>query len=133
MRQELTTLAAAQATHERALSLFRPMTDLKQHGRAEKWSDCFAAMKAGKAFVGDCDDFAITCLHWLHERYGVPLDQLSLVVCRPQAFGGAHLVTLVDGWVLDNLQREVLHKNRLSYKWISVWDLTSPTNWRGLE
>lgn len=130
---EMTTLAKAQATHARALALFQPITDIEQHGRKEKWSDCFEAMNANKPFKGDCEEFAIVCLEWLHKEHNIPLDQMSLVVCHPKELEGGHLVTRVDGWILDNLQREVVHKNRLYYKWICEWDLTSLTNWRHIK
>ncbi|MOA62820.1 hypothetical protein D3C78_1883580 [compost metagenome] len=45
--------------------------------------------------------------------------------------GGLHVVTEVDGWVLDNRSKWVLQRDNMPYRWISMGVLDG--NWHSLE
>lgn len=66
---------------------------------------------------GDCDSFA-TYAHLELAKMGIPS---RLVYARTSS--GLHLVTEVDGWIIDNTSPWVKPKDWLNYEWISIGTL----------
>ena len=77
----------------------------------------------------DCDGFCLACRALLREA-GIPS---RLVYCevelRSRRYG--HLVVEVQGWILDNLQQDVVANNRLyNYRWLRISGYEPGENWR---
>lgn len=92
----------------------RPASDAEVFGLAEHW-----APLEGRGH-GDCDDFALTKLHWL-TRLGWPRDALRLTLAT-LPHGEDHLVLTVrtdrGDYVLDNLQPRPVPWAALPYRWL---------------
>jgi predicted transglutaminase-like cysteine proteinase len=87
----------------RAVNLaIRPMSDLHQHGVADRWSAPLATLSSGR---GDCEDYAIAKYVALRE-VGMPNEDLRLVIVRNHATNEDHAVLAVrheQRWlILDN-------------------------------
>lgn len=80
----------------------RYVSDMVQHGEADRWSAPLATFASGK---GDCEDFAIAKYVALREA-GLPADDLRILLVRDQAIQDDHAVVAVrhDGrWlIMDN-------------------------------
>lgn len=96
----------------RVKKLFNYAPDSETFGKTEHWADAANEVKAGRAFNGDCDDFALTCL-----VVGIENRQFKPELCRiarvatascpaPQPFD--HAVAIYDGYVIDNRQSKPL-------------------------
>jgi predicted transglutaminase-like cysteine proteinase len=90
------------------------VSDLSQHGEADRWSAPLATFATGK---GDCEDYAIAKYVALGEA-GFPRDKLRLVLVRDRAVGHDHavLAARLDGrWrVLDNKRAELIEDTEAS-------------------
>jgi predicted transglutaminase-like cysteine proteinase len=86
----------------------RYVSDLEQHGVADRWSSPLATMAVGR---GDCEDYAILKLAVLRHQ-GVAAEDLKLVLVRDRAVRQDHAVLMVrieNRWrVLDNRSSLVL-------------------------
>ena len=82
--------------------VIRYVSDVAQHGEADRWSAALATFATGK---GDCEDYAIAKYVALTEA-GFPRDDLQLVLLRNRAARQDHavLAARLDGrWLLlDN-------------------------------
>jgi predicted transglutaminase-like cysteine proteinase len=92
----------------------RYVSDLAQHGEADRWSAPLASFATGK---GDCEDYAIAKYVALREA-GFPRDELRLVLVRDRAVRQDHAVLaahLDDRWlILDNRRSEVIDDSTAS-------------------
>src|SRR5262249_49648748 len=87
----------------RAVNLaIRPVTDMAQHGVADRWTAPLATFASGR---GDCEDYAIAKYLALREA-GIAEEDLRLVIVRDQRRGSDHAVLAVrqdERWlILDN-------------------------------
>jgi len=86
----------------RAVNLaIRPVTDLAQHGVADRWTAPLATFASGR---GDCEDYAIAKYVALQEA-GVAENDLRLLIVRDQRAGDHAVLAVRQGtrWlVLDN-------------------------------
>jgi predicted transglutaminase-like cysteine proteinase len=84
------------------------VSDLAQHGEADRWSASLATFATGK---GDCEDYAIAKYTALAAA-GFPREKLRLVLVRDRAVGQDHAVLaahLDDHWlILDNRRAELI-------------------------
>jgi predicted transglutaminase-like cysteine proteinase len=90
------------------------VSDLAQHGEADRWSAPLATFATGK---GDCEDYAIAKYTALAEA-GFPRDKLRLVLVRDRAVDQDHAVLaahLDDRWlILDNRRVELIEDSDAS-------------------
>jgi predicted transglutaminase-like cysteine proteinase len=90
------------------------VSDLAQHGEADRWSAPLATFATGK---GDCEDYAIAKYTALAEA-GFPREKLRLVLVRDRAVGQDHAVLaahLDDHWlILDNRRAELIEDSDAS-------------------
>jgi predicted transglutaminase-like cysteine proteinase len=86
----------------------RYVSDMIQHGEADRWSAPLATFATAK---GDCEDYAIAKYVALREA-GFPQDELRLVLVRDRAVRQDHAVLaarLDDHWlILDNRQSHLI-------------------------
>jgi predicted transglutaminase-like cysteine proteinase len=84
------------------------VSDLVQHGEADRWSAPLATFATAK---GDCEDYAIAKYVALRES-GFPRDDMRLVLVRDRAVGQEHAVLAAridDRWlILDNRGSELI-------------------------
>jgi predicted transglutaminase-like cysteine proteinase len=92
----------------------RYVSDLSQHGEADRWSAPLATFATAK---GDCEDYAIAKYVALREA-GFPQDELRLVLVRDRAVRQDHAVLaarLDDHWlILDNRQSRLIEDSDAS-------------------
>ena len=93
----------------------RYVSDMAQHGVADKWSAPLATLGSGQ---GDCEDYAIAKYAALREL-GIATDDLRLVLVRDRAAGQDHAVLAVrqnGRWlVLDNRNLAMAESADLSH------------------
>lgn len=117
------------ATHSEALALFRWAPDQTTFGEPEHWLSFADKVELGQSFVGDCDNFALTCAELLIRR-GVDPSLVRLAVCWTET-EEYHAVCVADGLCVDNRLRRVIPYDKLPYRWhksmrmdrIGVWTL----------
>jgi predicted transglutaminase-like cysteine proteinase len=92
----------------------RYVSDMIQHGEADRWSAPLATFATAK---GDCEDYAIAKYVALREA-GFPQDELRLVLVRDRAVRQDHAVLaarLDDHWlILDNRQSRLIEDSDAS-------------------
>ena len=76
----------------------------------------------------NCDDFALACRQLCREK-NIPS---RLVVCQTEK-GGYHLVTEVQGWILDNRQNGVVSRDDLDYKWLKISGYEKGESWHSIN
>ena len=105
----------------------RPAGDLEVFGHIEYWTPL-----EGRA-RGDCDDYALTKLHWLR-RLGWPRDALRLTLATLPA-GEDHLVLAVrtdrGDYILDNLRAAPTAWTALPYSWLGQ-EIPGSGAWRAI-
>jgi len=93
----------------------RYVSDMAQHGVADKWTAPLATLGSGQ---GDCEDYAIAKYAALREL-GIATDDLRLVLVRDRAAGQDHAVLAVrqgGRWiVLDNRNLAMAESADLSH------------------
>jgi predicted transglutaminase-like cysteine proteinase len=94
----------------------------------EPWNSFARTVRNGEPFVGDCDDFALTCAELLLAR-GVPADEVHVITCYTET-GVYHAVALAGDWVLDNRHRSVRSRGAVPYRWKLAMRLDQPGRWR---
>jgi predicted transglutaminase-like cysteine proteinase len=101
--------------------------DLLQYSKLEHWQDkeSVETNLSGGKWLGDCDDFALTC-RYLCRQEGLPS---RLVYCLTESDEG-HLVLEVKGWILDNRHRWVVPQKWLNYTWLSISGYEQGEPWR---
>lgn len=98
---------------------FNYTSDIEQRGMPEHWVDVSELDSledlAKRTFKDDCDGYALAC------RYQCRKLQIPnrLVFCQTETYE-YHLVTEVEGWVLDNRYRYVMPRKNVPYRWISI-------------
>jgi predicted transglutaminase-like cysteine proteinase len=70
------------------------------------------------SLAGDCEDFAIY-QHLELAKRGI---RSELVLAFTET-GEGHVVTSVDGWILDNRRRWVRKRDAVPYRWLSIGSL----------
>jgi predicted transglutaminase-like cysteine proteinase len=105
----------------------RPAGDMEVFGLVEYWTPL-----EGRA-RGDCDDYALTKLHWL-TRLGWPRDALRLTLATLPD-GEDHLVLAVrtdrGDYILDNLRSAPMAWTALPYTWLGQ-EVPGSGAWRAI-
>jgi predicted transglutaminase-like cysteine proteinase len=124
----------AEQIHSKVHALFNYKDDKSSYDVVEDWRSHVDAVEKGERFTDDCDGFAITCSELL-AKAGVPVDKISLILCRTET-GGMHLVCGLDTddttLILDNRQRSVWDYGQLDYTWIKRVTADDPQHWKGI-
>lgn len=123
----MTTRSILTKVHKKVFRSFEYKTDLEQYGRLERW-----VMPTTDAITGDCEDFALACRVLLREQ---GIENSRLVYCFTERAEG-HLVLEVEGWILDNRQKKVVMKQKLTrqgYSWVSISGYLPGEPWYELE
>ena len=110
--------------HAETLDRFTYLGDQENFGLVEHWPDPRMLPDYPEPFTGDCDDFALMCRKELN-REGIP-NRLMYVITET---GGGHLVTEVEGYILDNRSYEVMRRDDLPYTFISMSGYTRGDRW----
>lgn len=116
--------------HRKVLRLFRWAPDQETFDRWEYWSSFADDVQTDKPFVGDCDNFALTCAEVLL-REGYDAEDVRLALCWTET-GEYHAVCVCKGIVLDNRRRFTVHWGKLPYKWDKGMRLSEPGTWRNI-
>jgi predicted transglutaminase-like cysteine proteinase len=123
------------ATSERELAFVQqavnaailPASDLQVFGLLEHWTSLEGRGR------GDCDDFALTKLHWL-TQLGWPRDALRLTLATLPD-GDDHLVLAVrtdrGDYILDNLRSLPIPWTALPYRWLGQ-EIPTSGAWRAV-
>jgi predicted transglutaminase-like cysteine proteinase len=126
---------ALDPTRERELAVvqqavnaaIRPAGDMEVFSLVEYWTPL-----EGRA-RGDCDDYALTKLHWL-TRLGWPRDALRLTLATLPN-GEDHLVLAVrtdrGDYILDNLRSAPMAWTALPYSWLGQ-EVPGSGAWRAI-
>lgn len=114
--------------HHRVLRLFTWAPDKETFGTPEHWQSFADDVETGKAFHGDCDNFALTCAELCH-RAGYAPEDIQLGLCRTET-GEMHLVAIVGPDCLDNRRRWVVPWRRIPYQWIRTMRMSEIGTWR---
>lgn len=94
----------------------------------DRWISFADQVERGEIFHGDCDDVSLTTAE-LSIRRGADPAVTRLIYCRTET-GGAHLVTGVGHWILDNRHRTVMYWKDLPYEWITAMVMNEKGIWR---
>lgn len=113
--------------------------DKETFGELDYWTsladDLLREPSTEHAVVGDCDDFAITCLD-LCVRDGVPDADLRIYTCWTET-DTYHCVSSVmfegEEWLFDNRQRTGMYRKNVPYTWHKVMHLAEKGTWRVAE
>lgn len=103
---------------------FKYVSDIQQFGTSEYWALPQESLK-GESIVGDCDEFALFAWAELKKR-GIR----SRLVENVTEDGVRHVVTEVDGWILDNRYVFVRSRRNLNYEWIKISGYNLKQNWK---
>jgi len=120
-------LSILHKVHKKVFKSFEYKTDLEQYGRLEKW----VMPSSSGPVTGDCEDFALACRVLLREQ---GIENSRLVYCLTERSEG-HLVLECEGYILDNRQKKVVMKQKLSrqgYKWLSISGYNPGDAWHEL-
>lgn len=121
-----------QKTFDQVRSLFIYLPDAEQF--PEKWDDWRSyanQVELGQVFKDGCDGFAMTCAELLIRRL-IPSELVRIVTCKTETNEG-HLVCIVDGYLLDNRQRNIWPWNQVPYTWQSSMEMDKPGIWRSIN
>ena len=88
----------------------------------ERWA---SAEELTGEVSSDCNDFALACRAACRAA-GI---ESRLVYCKTET-GEGHLVLSCAGWILDNRQRQVVSRARLSYEWLKISGYEPGDPWR---
>jgi predicted transglutaminase-like cysteine proteinase len=109
-----------------------PMEDKRQYGEEEYWN--FPDTGAG-----DCEDYVLAKMKSFHEKFGVPLNNMSIVhveATPDEKDVGGHVVLAVrtsDGdYLFDNQTSKVMFPYETSYKFISATSFENFTAWKDI-
>ena len=121
----------AEQIHSKVYALFNYRDDKSSYDVVEDWRSHADAVERGEEFTDDCDSFAVTCSELL-AKANVPLDKISLILCRTEK-GGMHLVcglsTDETTLILDNRFPQVWAWDD-SYNWIKRVTADDPQHWK---
>lgn len=122
--------AMARDLHREVMRHFGWRPDKALHGVPDHWTEHADAVEADAGFLGDCDDFAMTCAELLRRRLPkADHDKIRVVFCQ---YGGDeyHLICVLDEtWALDNRHRTALPVMTLGYRLISYMEAGRPRTW----
>ncbi len=116
-----------QKIHSEVKDKFVYVSDKDRYGKKEYWTRDQEAYGSDGKLYGDCEDMALACQQ-LCEARGIKNSRL--VTCKTEN-GGHHCVLEVEGFILDNRQREVKGKEQLDYTWLKIQDHDGM--WREIE
>ena len=110
--------------HRETLGRFHYVSDSINYEMKEHWPSPRQLPNYPHRFEGDCDDFALMCRKELHKA-GI---RNRLVFCIAET-GGGHLVTEVEGWILDNRCSTVARRDDLPYTWRALSGFITGEQW----
>jgi predicted transglutaminase-like cysteine proteinase len=105
----------------------RPMTDLEQHGVAERWSYPVEG-------YGDCEDYVLLKRRLLIDA-GWPRQSLLITVVREHNGDGHAVLTVKTDrgeFVLDNQNVEVVPWSQSGYRFVKRQSQSDPNQWVSL-
>lgn len=109
-----------------------PMEDKRQYGEEEYWN--FPDTGAG-----DCEDYVLAKMKRFHEKFGVPLNNMSIVhveITPDQKDVGRHAILAVrtsDGdYLFDNQTNKVMFPFETPYKFVSATSFEKFTEWKDI-
>lgn len=98
---------------------FKWVSDEENHKEFDYWHSLIKEIELGKLAIGDCEDFAITCLELLYKN-NADLKDLRLLTCWIPTIG-YHAVAGYDDkdttYIFDNNQVKVVKFSDLNYTW----------------
>jgi predicted transglutaminase-like cysteine proteinase len=103
--------------HKKTLNRFIYKTDEELWFMKEHWEAPDELPDEGP-LIGDCDCFALSCRKQLRAK-NIPNRLVLCGVYQGSKMIG-HLVTEVQGWILDCRQTRVMANTELHYEWISM-------------
>lgn len=118
------------STHSEVLALFRWAPDQQTFGEPEHWLSFADKVELGHSFVGDCDNFALTCAELLIRR-GLDSSLVRIAVCWTET-NEYHAVCVAEDFCVDNRLRRTVLFHELPYRWhksmrmnqVGVWTLS---------
>jgi predicted transglutaminase-like cysteine proteinase len=116
--------------HELVLSRFTWAPDSETFGRFEHWQSFADEVEAGHRFVGDCDNFALTCAE-LALRRGVKSKRVMIATCWTE-IQTYHAVAIIGGWMLCNRHAIVMSYRQAPYRWASGMRMSDVGTWRSI-
>ena len=121
-----------QKIHNRVFEKFQYKFDLELFGVTEKWVMPDSSFTGTTPIVGDCEDFALACRK-LCRDIGI---QTRLVVCLTEDNEGHCVLEALNGYILDNRQRDVVTQDWLAdkgYTWVAISGYESGDDWHKIE
>ena len=115
--------------HRDQLWRFVYTPDSDQFNMPEYWMRPVEIPDPPEILRGDRDDFALACRKQLRQA---GINNNRLVFCYVET-GGGHLVCEVEGWILDNRQRQVMRRDDIPYAWLKISGYHSGDPWRRIK
>ena len=106
---------------------FEYQSDESKFGQVEHWmvaGEIYDELSRFGMVAGDCDDFAAICVG-MCRKHGLPT---RYVFCKTET-GEGHLVCEVEGWIFDNRYTDVVSKDDLPYRWLSISGYSANDPW----
>jgi len=104
--------------------------DSSTFGEVEYWAT-YAELRESidaKAVKGDCDEFAMMCVHDLRANG----HRARFVMCKTET-NEMHLVAETEGMILDNRMVFPTPQDRMKYEWISISGYAPGEPWHLIE
>ncbi|MDH2154042.1 transglutaminase-like cysteine peptidase [Stenotrophomonas sp. GD03657] len=110
--------------YRKLLENFKYKTDQQKHGVLEFWENDEVLQSAlkGLTLVGDCEEFARTCMMKARERIEL---KARLIVCLTE-LGEGHCICEVssldekESYILDNRQQQLMTYDKLKYTFVAA-------------
>ena len=97
-------------------------------GGADFWPGPSDIDYEGEHVKGDCKVHTLLCRHALRK---LGIDSRIMICLTGQ--GGVHCVLEVDGWIMDNLHRDVMPRDKLPYNWIERSGVHAGDEWHLIQ
>jgi predicted transglutaminase-like cysteine proteinase len=114
--------------HELVLSRFTWAPDSETFGRFEHWQSFADEVEAGHRFVGDCDNFALTCAELAIQK-GIAPRRVMIATCWIED-NTYHAVAIIDWLLLDNRYSAPFHFRDAPYRWDRAMRMSEVGTWR---
>ncbi|WP_455233116.1 transglutaminase-like cysteine peptidase [Geopseudomonas aromaticivorans] len=108
---------------------FIHMSDERLYFQKEDWRAPIDLMQQGDNLFGDCEDYALAARAMLLKR-GIK----SRLIYARTGNGVGHVITEVDGWVIDNrMSRIATRADLLGYQFFTMSEPNLGFNWRTVK
>ena len=111
------------------------VSDEDKYGQVERWADHSADVIGGRAWTGDCEDWAITCLGMMMlEGFQKDKCGLAYVTIRDQGHAVVWYEAPTGELFYADCNSKAVHLAKdNTMTWISYMRMSSPTQWLAFE